>query len=65
MLNTNFSYQSTKFISKGLTWVLVGSESNGTIQETIDTFKSEKGLYQSVTRKQIKQLCNNKDIIAI
>lgn len=65
MISKDGSYLHNSFKSKGKVWSLIGIDSGNSFWETIDTFKSEDGLYQSVMRKQILELCEQQKIEAI
>jgi len=62
MLSRDGSYLRTSFKSKGKMWNLIGTESGDSFWNTVDTFKSEDGIYQNVMRKQILELCQTKKI---
>lgn len=62
LISVDGSYLRNSFISKGLKWTICGTESNGDILDSYDTFKSEKGQYQTVMRKQINSLQDDKSI---
>lgn len=65
LISVDGSYLRNSFISKGVKWTIQSSESNGNLMDTYDTFKSEKGTFQTVMRKQLKKLQDNKDIEAV
>ena len=65
MISLDGSYLNTKFLSKGIGWYLIKSESNGKVLDTYDTFKSQEGAYQTVLRSQIKNLCESKTITPV
>lgn len=65
LISKNGSFIRTKFISKGVVWKLISTESYETLMQTIDTFVNEKGEYQSATRGQLMKLCDEKKIKAI
>lgn len=60
LISVDGSYLRNSFISKGLKWTICGTESNGDLMDSYDTFKSEKGTFQTVMRKQIKKLQDDK-----
>lgn len=65
MIGKDGSYLHISFKSKGKIWKLIGVESSNTFWDTVDTFKSEDGIYKNVMRKQIFDLCQNKKIEAL
>jgi len=65
LISKDGSYLRNSFVSKGIKWSIIGSQSNSTLLETIDTFVSEAGAYQSATRLQLIKLQEQKHIKAI
>jgi hypothetical protein len=55
MIDERGCYTEMSFKGKKGTWILIGSKSNGTILDTIDTFKCiETGEYIEIERIKIK-----------
>lgn len=65
LITENYTYTRTTFTGKNGTWICIGSESNGKIENTIDTFKlvgSHPKQFFSIFRYQIKELFDKKMI---
>lgn len=55
ILAEDYSYNYTSFQGKTAIWKLVGVESVGGIEDTLDTFKSEKGAYHTMKRSEVAE----------
>lgn len=49
------SYNFTSFESKNGIWKLVGVEAGNTMENTLDTFKSNKGEYKTFKREYVME----------
>lgn len=55
ILSDDGSYSFMSFKGSQTIWMLVGSESNGELMNTIDTFRNESSEYRSYQRHQVKE----------
>lgn len=55
ILADNYSYNYTSFQGKTGIWKLVGVESVGGIEDTLDTFKSDSGKFHTMKRSQVAE----------
>lgn len=60
LIDERGAYKKTSFTGSNGTWNLISSESSGdqkgSVMNTIDTFKSDKGDIKSLSRKEVDAL---------
>lgn len=55
LFDINKSYEFTTFEGKNGIWKLVGVEAGSTMENTLDTFKSNKGEYKTFKREYVME----------